>query len=299
MPSLEDKILRLKDERDAVILAHNYQVDEVQDIADFVGDSLELSRQAAATENAVIVFCGVHFMAETAKLLSPQKTVLLPDPKAGCPLADMATAEQVRARKAELPGVPVVSYVNTSAAVKAESDICCTSANAVEVVESLPEEEILFLPDRNLGSWTAEQTDKKIILWNGCCSTHARILPEHILGLKAAHPQAQVVVHPECNPEVRRLADAVTSTGGILRFARESEAQKIIVGTEIGILHRLKQENPGKEFFAPSRVAVCPNMKKINLEKLLWSLEEMAPRIEIPPDIAPRAARAIERMLEL
>jgi len=209
----------------------------------------------------------------------------------------MATADQVRARKAELPGVPVVSYVNTSAAVKAESDICCTSANSVKVVESLPEDEILFLPDRNLGSWTAEQTDKKILLWNGCCSTHQRILPEHILGLKAAHPEAQIVVHPECNPEVRSLADEVTSTGGILRFARASQAREIIVGTEIGILHRLKQENPDKEFFAPSRVAVCPNMKKINLEKLLWSLEEMAPQIEIPEAIAPRAARAIARML--
>ena len=282
-----------------MILAHNYQVGEVQDIADFVGDSLELSRQAAATDAEVIVFCGVRFMAETAKILSPRKTVLLPDPNAGCPLCDMATAEQVRRRKTSLPGVPVVAYVNTTAEVKAESDICCTSSNAVKVVESLPEEEILFLPDRNLGSWTAEQTGKRLILWEGYCITHQRILPEHILSLKEKHPEAEIVVHPECNPEVRRLANAVRSTSGILRFARESSAPAIIVGTEIGILHRLKKENPGKLFLAPSAVAVCPNMKRISLEKVLWALEEMLYPIEVPEEIRLRAKRAIDRMLAL
>ena len=283
-----------------MILAHNYQVDEVQDVADFVGDSLELSRQAAAVTDAeVIVFCGVRFMAETAKILSPQKTVLLPDPNAGCPLCDFADADAVRRRKAELPGVPVVSYVNTTAEVKAESDICCTSANSVKVVNSLPQEEILFLPDRNLGSWTAEQTQKKLILWEGYCITHQRILPEHILRLKAEHPEAEVVVHPECSPEVRKLADAIRSTSGILRYARESPARSFIIGTEIGILHRLRKENPGKEFFAPSKVAVCPNMKKITLEKVLWSLEEMVHPVEVPEEIRLRAKQAIDRMLAL
>ena len=283
-----------------MILAHNYQVGEVQDIADFVGDSLELSRQAAAVTDAeVIVFCGVRFMAETAKILSPQKTVLLPDPNAGCPLCDFADAEAVRRRKAELPGVPVVSYVNTTAEVKAESDICCTSANSVKVVNSLPQEEILFLPDRNLGSWTAEQTQKKLILWDGYCITHQRILPEHILRLKAQQPEAEVVVHPECSPEVRKLADAIRSTSGILRYARESPARSFIIGTEIGILHRLRKENPEKEFFAPSKVAVCPNMKKITLEKVLWSLEEMVHPVEVPEEIRLKAKRAIDRMLAL
>lgn len=297
--SLVEEILGLKEARRAVLLAHNYQLGEVQDIADFVGDSLELSRQAAATEAEVIVFCGVKFMAETAKILSPEKTVLLPDLQAGCPLCDMATAEEVRARKASLPGVPVVSYVNTTADVKAESDICCTSSNAVKVVESLPQEEILFLPDRNLGSWTAEQTGKRLIIWDGYCITHQRILSEHILGLKEKYPDAEVVVHPECTPEVRRLANAVRSTSGILRYARESSASTIIVGTEIGILHRLKKENPEKVFLAPSTLPVCPNMKRITLEKVLWSLEEMVYPIEIPEEIRVPAKRAIDRMLAL
>lgn len=297
---MQEKIQQLKTARRAVILAHNYQVDEVQEVADFVGDSLELSRRAAAVTDAeVIVFCGVRFMAETAKILSPQKTVLLPDPNAGCPLCDFADADAVRRRKAELPGVPVVSYVNTTAEVKAESDICCTSANSVKVVNSLPQDEILFLPDRNLGSWTAEQTQKKLILWDGYCITHQRILPEHILRLKAEHPEAEVVVHPECSPEVRKLADAIRSTSGILRYARESPARSFIIGTEIGILHRLQKENPEKEFFAPSKVAVCPNMKKITLEKVLWSLEEMVHPVEVPEEIRLKAKRAIDRMLAL
>jgi quinolinate synthase len=295
---LQQQITRLKRERRAVILAHNYQISEVQDVADFVGDSLELSRKAAAVSDAeVIVFCGVRFMAETAKLLSPDKIVLLPEPDAGCPMCDMAPVQQVRERKAELPGRPVVSYVNTTAAVKAESDICCTSANAIEIVESLPEDEILFLPDRNLGSWVAEHTTKKIILWNGYCIVHQRILPQHIQVLKAEHPQAEVVVHPECSPEVRQLADAVRSTSGILRYCRESSAQSFIIGTEVGILHRLQKENPGKQFFAPAPLAVCANMKLTTLEKVLWALQEMVHPIEIPAEIAAPAKRAIDRML--
>ncbi len=297
MASLREKIQRLREARRAVILAHNYQAGEVQDIADFVGDSLELSRQAAATDAEVIVFCGVRFMAETAKILSPQKTVLLPDPLSGCPLCEMAPVDKVRAWKASLPGRPVVSYVNTTAEVKAESDICCTSSNAVKVVESLPEEEILFLPDRNLGSWTAEQTGKKLILWDGYCVTHQRILPEHILKLKREHPEAEIVVHPECSPEVRRLANAIRSTSGILRYARESSASAFIIGTETGILHRLKKENPDKLFLCPSQVAVCPNMKRTTLEKVLWSLEEMVHPIEVLEETRLKAKRAIDRML--
>lgn len=299
LDDLRANILHLKAARRAVILAHNYQVGEVQDIADFTGDSLELSRKAAATDAEVIVFCGVHFMAETAKILSPQKTVLLPDLHSGCPMADMATAEAVRARKAQHPGVPVVAYVNTSAAVKAECDICCTSANAPKVVTSLPDDEILFLPDRNLGSWTAEQTGKRLILWEGFCPTHQRILPEHIDALKAAHPEAVVMAHPECRPEVRRLADVVMSTSGMVRYAKESPAQTIIVATELGILHRLKLDSPAKLFLVPSQVAVCPNMKRITLEKVFWALEEMVHPIEVPEAVRVRALGAIERMLAL
>jgi quinolinate synthase len=299
LDDLRAKILRLKADRKAVILAHNYQVGEVQDIADFVGDSLQLSRQAAATEAEVIIFCGVHFMAETAKILSPQKTVLLPELKAGCPLANMATAEQVRRRKAELPGRPVVSYINTTAAVKAESDICCTSSNAVKVVENLPDNEILFLPDRNLGSWVAEQTGKKIILWDGFCTTHQKILPEHILPLKARHPGAQILVHPECTPEVRRIADFIGSTSGILKQARESAAKIFIIGTECGIIHTLEKENPDKIFLSPTTPAVCPNMKRIGLETVLWALEEMRYPIEVPEEVRGAAKRAIDRMLAI
>jgi len=299
LDDLRAKILRLKADRKAVILAHNYQVGEVQDIADFVGDSLQLSRQAAATEAEVIVFCGVHFMAETAKILSPQKTVLLPELKAGCPLANMATAEQVRRKKAELPGRPVVSYINTTAAVKAESDICCTSSNAVKVVESLPDEEIIFLPDRNLGSWVAEQTGKKIILWDGFCTTHQKILPEHLLPLKEKHPDAQILVHPECTPEVRAIADFIGSTSAILKQARESAGKTFIIGTECGILHTLEKESPDKAFLSPTTPAVCPNMKRIGLETVLWALEEMRYQIEVPEEVRVGAKRAIDRMLAI
>jgi quinolinate synthase len=294
---LANSIARLKQERRAVILAHNYQLGEVQDIADFTGDSLELSRRATAVEADVIVFCGVMFMAETAKLLNPEKTVLIPDPLAGCPMCEMAPVEAVRKRKAELPGIPVVAYVNTTAAVKAEADICCTSANAVRIVNSLPDPRILFLPDRNLGYWVQRHTDKEIILWDGYCPTHQRILTKDVLRLKQQHPGAVVIVHPECTPDVIDLADEVLSTGQMLRWARESDVREVIVGTEVGLIHRLKQESPDKTFYPVSLLTTCPNMKRITLEKVAWSLEDMQYNVEVPAEIAAKARRAIERML--
>jgi quinolinate synthase len=296
---LIEKILSLKQRRKAVILAHNYQLGEVQDIADFVGDSLGLSQNAAKTDAEVIVFCGVHFMAETASILCPDKTVLLPDMDAGCPMADMVTAERLRQRKEELPGATVVCYINSSAEVKAESDICCTSANAVKVVESLDGEEILFVPDQYLGHYVATQTDKKIILWPGFCPPHIRIQPQDITRLKREHPQAKVMVHPECQPEVIALADEVLSTGGMCRFAQQTEANEIIVGTEIGIIHRLRKENRGKKFIPLSEQVICPHMKLITLEKMLWSLEDMTPEVKVPEEIRLKAKAAVDKMLEI
>jgi quinolinate synthase len=295
---LVEKILGLKRERNAVILAHNYQRREVQDIADFVGDSLGLSQNAAKTDAEVIVFCGVHFMAETASILCPDKIVLLPDMNAGCPMANMITAEELKERKRELPGATAVCYINTTAEVKAESDVCCTSANAVKVIEDVDAEEILFVPDQYLGHYVSTKTDKKMYLWPGYCPTHMKILPKHIRGLRQEHPQARVVVHPECRADVIALAGEVLSTGGMCRYARRQDVSHMIVGTEIGIIHRLKKENPGKKFVPASEQAVCPNMKLINLEKVLWSLEEMAPQVRVPEDIRLRAKAAVDRMLE-
>jgi len=294
---LVEKILSLREKRNAVILVHNYQLGEVQDIADFVGDSLGLSQNAAKTDAGVIVFCGVHFMAETAAILCPDKTVLLPDINAGCPMADMITAERLKKKKQEFPNATVVCYVNSSAEVKAESDICCTSANAVNVVESLDAQEILFVPDQYLGHYVSTQTDKKMILWPGYCPSHVIIRPEHIEQLRKEHPQARVVVHPECRPEVIALADEVLSTGGMCRYARRSEVREMIVGTEVGIIHRLKKENPGKKFLPVFDKAICPNMKLITLEKVLWSLEDMAPEVEVPEEIRLEAKSAVDRML--
>jgi quinolinate synthase len=298
--SLVEKILKLKKERHAVILAHNYQLGEIQDIADFVGDSLELSQNAAKTEAEVIVFCGVHFMAETASILCPDKTVLLPDMNAGCPMANMITAEALREKKKGHPEAKVVCYINSTAEVKAESDVCCTSANAVKVVESLdPADEILFVPDQYLGHYIATKTGRTMILWPGYCPTHVRIQPQDITRLKQEYPQAKVVVHPECRPEVISLADEVLSTGGICRFAQRTDSQEIIVGTEIGIIHRLKKENPGKKFIPASEQAVCPRMKLITLESVLWSLEEMAPQVKVPERIRLKAKEAVDKMLEI
>jgi quinolinate synthase len=297
---LIEGILRLKRERNAIILAHNYQLGEVQDIADFVGDSLELSQKAAQTGAAVIVFCGVLFMAETASILCPDKRVLLPDIHAGCPMADMITAEGLRQKKIEHPGATVVCYINSSAEVKAESDVCCTSANAANIVEKLPEgRKILFVPDQYLGHYISTRTGREMILWPGFCPTHTRIKSQDIIRLKQEHPQAKVVVHPECRPEVIALADEVLSTGGIRRFARSTTATEVIVGTEIGMLHRLRKENPDKRFIPVSEQAVCPRMKLITLENVLWSLEEMAPEVKVPEEVRLRAKAAVDKMLEV
>ncbi len=293
------QINKLKTQRNAIILAHNYQLPEIQDMADFLGDSLGLSRQAAATNAAVIVFCGVHFMAESAKLLCPDKTVLMPDVAAGCPMADMITAQQLRDFKAAHRGAPVVAYVNTTAAVKAESDICCTSANAVQVVKSLPEETILFVPDVNLGEWTQEQVpEKNIVLYPGHCAPHLNIRPEIIQKLKQEHPDAAVIVHPECVKEVRDMADVVASTGGMVKFARETDAAEVIVGTEQGLVYRLQKENPDNTLYAIEQ-ALCPNMKKTTLPKVADALKNMTGEITIPPGVAAKARQSVERMIEL
>ncbi len=297
--ALIEKIENLKKERNAVFLVHNYQLGEVQDIADFIGDSLELSQKAAGTGADVIVFCGVHFMAETASIICPDKTVLLPDLHAGCPMADMITAKYLREKKKEYPKAKVVCYVNTPAEVKAESDICCTSANAVKIVEKLADaEQIIFVPDKNLGDFVARQTGREMILWPGYCPTHTRIRPEDISRLKTEYPQAKTIIHPECLQEARALADAVLSTGGMIRFARETDAREIIVGTEIGILHRLRKENPDKRFIPASEQAVCPRMKLITLETVLWSLENMENEVKVPDEIRLKAKIAVDRMLE-
>lgn len=299
--NLASEILELKKQRNAVILAHNYQIAEVQDVADFVGDSLGLSIAAGKTDAKLIIFCGVHFMAETAAILCPDKIVLMPEENAGCPMADMITAAGLGKLKSEHPKAKVVCYVNTSAEVKAESDICCTSANAVKVVNSIKDtDEIIFVPDKYLGMHTASKVqDKKFIFWEGFCPTHLKIMPEHIQKLKQEHPQAKVIVHPECRPEVIRLADEVLSTEGMVNFSKKTEAKEIIVGTEVGMLYRLKKENPGKTFYPATELAVCPNMKLTTLEKVLWSLEDLKTEIKVPKDIANRARLAIEKMIEI
>ena len=294
-----NEILRLKKQKNAIILVHNYQRPEVQDIADFLGDSLELSQKAAQTRADVIVFCGVHFMAETAYIVNPKRMVLLPEPESGCPMADMITAEALVAKKKELPGATVVCYVNSTAAVKAESDICCTSANAVKVVQSITAKEILFVPDQYLGQWVSDKTGKQMHLWPGFCPTHMRILAEDIMREKQLHPDALALVHPECRTDTKAVADEVMSTGGMIRFARESKAKEFIIGTETGIIYRLKKENPEKTFYPASDKAVCPNMKRITLEKVLWALQEMEHKITVPEDIRVKALSAVERMLAI
>lgn len=297
---IREKILQLKEKREAVILAHNYQLGEVQDIADFVGDSLDLSRKASQTDAKVIVFCGVHFMAETASLLSPDKVVLLPDENAGCPMADMVTAEALREKKKHSPGASVICYINSTAAVKAESDICCTSGNALKVVSTLPESgPILFVPDKYLGSYVSGKSGREIILWPGYCSTHQRILAKDILKLREGYPEAKVLVHPECRSEVVALADEALGTGGMLRFAKENSAEEFIIGTEIGLIYRLRKENPSKRFIPASEQAICPNMKLINLEKILWSLEEMSFQVSVPDNLRDRAKETVEKMLRI
>ncbi|GAB4547504.1 MAG: quinolinate synthase NadA [Thermodesulfovibrionia bacterium] len=319
----KEEIFRLKKERNAIILSHNYQRDEVQDIADFIGDSLELSRTASTIDCDVIVFCGVNFMAESASILSPQKTVLLPELGACCPMADMITVSGARNIpkqfpgykytdgyaypvnftlkdiKERHPGVPVVAYVNTTADVKAEVDICCTSANGVKVVESLDSDKVICIPDRNLAMWIARNTRKEIISWDGFCHVHDRARREDVLKAKEGHPNALFIAHPECRMEVLEIADHVTSTSGMLRFAKVSDAKEFIIGTEIGLLYRLRKENPEKAFYPLRNDMVCPNMKKTTLKSVLRSLKTMTNVIKVPEDIRIPAKRALDRMLEI
>lgn len=294
-----EEIQELKKKKKAVILAHNYQIDEVQQVADITGDSLELSRAASKTDAEVIVFAGVHFMAENAAILNPDKVVLLPDFEAGCPLADMITAEKLREMKKEYPEAAVVCYVNSSAEVKAEATICCTSSNAVKVVNTIPERQIIFAPDKNLGHYVSSFTDKEIILWKGFCPIHARLTREEVIMAMSEHPEAVFVAHPECVPEVLALADYVCSTSGMFKFARETAVKEIIIGTEMGMLWRLRRENPEKRFSVASTKMVCPNMKKITLEKIRDSLKEMKYQITVPEEIRKPAYEAVRRMLEI
>jgi quinolinate synthase len=298
MSNLAEKIKELKKERNALILVHNYQLPEVQDIADNLGDSLELSRIAAKSDAKVIVFCGVHFMAETASILCPEKKVIMPDVKAGCPMANMITAEDLRELKSRHPKAVVVGYVNTSADVKAELDICCTSTNAVEIVNKLKnEEEIIFVPDKYLADFVSKKTGKVLISWDGYCPTHVKILPEDIVRAVRKHPDAKVIVHPECVPEVISLADEALSTGKMCKYAKESQDKEFIIGTETGIIYRLHKDNPDKKFYPATELAVCPNMKRATQEKVLWALEELKEEVKVPDDIRRRAKKAIERML--
>lgn len=297
---LSDEIRTLAAERKAVILAHNYTRGEVQDVADFTGDSLELARKAATVEAEVIVFCGVYFMAETAKILNPTKTVLIPDPTAGCPMADMVTAEQLRALKAQHPGAIAVCYVNSTAEVKAECDLCVTSGNAERVMATVPRDrEVIFVPDSHLGDHIATKEGRSYVLWPGYCPTHARLMAKTLEAARAAHPGAPVLVHPECARDVRDAADERLSTGGMCRYARESSSRTILVGTETGLLHRLRRENPEKTFVPVSDDLICPNMKKTTLENLHEALREMKTRVEVDPEVAVRAKRAIDAMLKV
>jgi quinolinate synthase len=302
---MQDEVKALARERGAVILAHNYQVPEVQDVADFVGDSLGLSRQAAATDEEAIVFCGVHFMAETAKILSPEKTVLIPDPDAGCSLASSITADELRRWKAENPGAVVVSYVNTTAEVKAETDYCCTSGNAKAVIEAIPrDQEILFLPDMYLGLWLEKVTGRKLNIWLGECHVHAGIRPQDIERWQAEAPDAELLVHPECGCASQAMAFGnerthILSTEGMINFAKQSPKPRMLVATEIGIIHRLEKEAPGKRFEPVNRNAFCRYMKMITLEKLRDSLRDWKHEVTVDSEIAARARGAIERMVAL
>ena len=298
--NLVKDILAWKEKREAVILVHVYQPGEIQDIADFTGDSLFLSQQAAKTQAKVIVFCGVQFMAETASILSPEKIILLPEIKAGCPLADMAPIEKVKKKLKELPKVAIISYVNSYAATKALSDYCCTSANAVQVAQAIPaERDILFIPDKNLADFTAKRSKQKIIPWQGFCPVHNILTKEDVMKVKKLHPKALLLVHPECRPEVCNLADYIGSTRGIIEFASNNPAKEYIIGTELGIFHPLKKNNPDKQFFPASKKMICEDMKLITLEKVLYSLQNLEPRITVPEDIRIKSLKALNRMIEI
>ncbi|OCC14449.1 Quinolinate synthetase [Dissulfuribacter thermophilus] len=294
-----EEINRLRKEKNAIILAHNYQLPEIQEIADLTGDSLELSMKAAKTDADMIVFCGVSFMAETAKIVCPDKKVILSVEGAGCPMADMIDADELRQEKEKYPGVPVVTYVNSTAAVKAESDICCTSANAVKVVQSLESDTVLMTPDKNLAKWVERHTDKKILYWPGYCPIHDRLTTKAVEEARAAHPDAVVMAHPECPPEVIEVADVVRSTSGMLAYAKESSAKEFIVATEVGLIYPLEKQNPDKRFYPASPEMVCEEMKKTRLEDVLRALKEESPLTHIPEDIRKKALKAVERMLEV
>jgi len=321
--TLQNQILKYKEEKQAIILSHNYQRDEIQEIADFVGDSLELSRIAATRDCAMIVFCGVHFMAESASILSPDKTVLLPEVQAGCPMADMIRVDAPRpVRKSfpgfdsppayvyppeftlkdikrQYPGVPVVAYVNTTAEVKAESDICCTSANVVKVIESLPGDAVICVPDKNLSRWAAKNTKKTVIAWDGYCNVHERVTVDDVQRARNEHPKAVLMAHPECRIEVLEMADHVTSTSGMLRYAMTASEKEFIVGTEVGLMHRLRKENPEKTFYPLRKDMVCPNMKKTSLQSVLRAFKETTYVVNVPEHIRIPAKRALDRMLEI
>ncbi len=298
--AIKEKILELKKKRNAVILAHNYQPGEVQEMADFTGDSLGLSRKASGTGADTIVFCGVKFMAETAKILSPEKTVIMPDINAGCPMADMITRQGLISLKREHPSAVVVGYVNTTAEVKTEIDICCTSGNAIRVINSLPAgREIIFVPDKYLAEHVSRQTGRRLVTWMGYCPTHAVIMPEDVEKRRREYPGAAVVAHPECRPEVLELCDAVLSTEGMVGFAAKTGVKQIIIGTEKGLIYRLKKENPCREFIPLSENAVCPNMKLTTLEKLLWALEDLKHEIILSGNVIKKARKSVDRMLEI
>jgi quinolinate synthase len=296
---MKEKIRGLLKERNAIMLSHNYQPPEIQDLADLCGDSLELSIKAAQTDAKVIVFCGVHFMAETASILSPEKTVLLPRKDAGCPMADMIEPVGLQAMIDKLPGMPVVTYVNSTASVKALSTICCTSANAIDVVNSLDADEVLMTPDRNLARYTAKHTSKKIHTWNGYCPIHDNLTSNDVIKAKKKYPDAVFVAHPECRPEVLELADKVLSTSGMIRYAKESKNSSFIVGTEIGLIYPLEKANPDKNFYPASEKMLCPDMKKITLEAVARSLEFMEGEVKVPENIRQSAFKAVQRMVDL
>ncbi|TAN62825.1 quinolinate synthase NadA [bacterium] len=297
MEELKKEVRALLKERDAIMLAHNYQRDEIQEVADLTGDSLALSQEAAKSTAKVILFCGVRFMAESAAILSPDKTVIMPRPDAGCPMADMITPEDLIKEKEKRPGVPVVAYVNTTAAIKALSDICCTSANAVRVVNSVASERVYMIPDKNLSHYVSLTSSKKMQWWHGWCPTHERLKPVEVIKAKDANPGAVFVCHPECHPDVVKLADHVCSTSGMYKFAKETSAKTIIVGTEMGILYRLKKENPDKKFIIPSKALICPNMKLTTLEDAVIALKEMKNIITVDESVRLKAKAALDKML--
>lgn len=297
MDEIQRRIDELKKQLNAIIVAHNYQRPEVQDIADFVGDSLELARKCTDIDAEVIVFCGVHFMAESTAILNPQKTVLLSVADAGCPMADMITGDQLREWKIRYPSATVVCYINSTAEVKAESDYCCTSANAVKLVYSIPAHDILFVPDQNLGHYVSTKVNKNIIIYPGCCPPHVRLTPEHVTLARQNYPEAEVIVHPECIPEVVAMADAVLSTSQMIRYVTESEVDTFLIGTEQELLYRMRNENPGKSFYVLTPGLLCPNMKKTTLQSLVKTMELERNMVVVPEDIRTKAKQALDRML--